>query len=79
MFAGDTFFSREKKRRNKMKNTVSRLFPPKMFPIKKVNENQKKSIQFEQYVPKPFFIEQFSYEDFGRILGGFWQDFVRIL
>ena len=28
-------------------------------------------MKIEKYVPKPFFIETFSYEDFGRILGGF--------
>ena len=71
MLAGDIFFSRKKKRRNNTKK-VSRLFSPKNVPIKK-------SIKFEQYVPKPFFIENISYKDRGRILGGFWQDFVRIL
>ena len=55
-----------------MKKTVSRLFSPNKIPIKK-------SMKIEKYVPKPFFIETFSYEDFGRNLGGIWQDFVRIL
>ena len=57
-------FFREKKRRNKMKKTVSRLFSPKKFPIKK-------SIQFEQYGPKAFLSKHFPM----RILWGFWQDF----
>ena len=59
MFAGDIFF--EKKNVEQMKKTISISFSPKNFPIKK-------SKKIEKYVPKPFFIEQFSYEDFGRIL-----------
>ena len=55
-----------------MKKTVSRLFFPKNLPIKK-------SMKIEKYVPKPFFIENFSYEDCGRILAGFWEDFVSFL
>ena len=54
----------EKKNVEQMKKTISRSFSPKKFPIKK-------SKKIKKYVPKPFFIEQFSYEDFGRILGGF--------
>ena len=32
-------------------------------------------MKFEKYVPKPFFIETFSYEDFVRNLGGICEDF----
>ena len=70
MFAGDIFFW--EKNVEQMKKTISRSFSPKKFPIKK-------SKKIKKYVPKPFFIEQFSYEDFGRILAGFCEDFVIFL
>ena len=72
MFAGDTFFSREKKTSKQNKKHSFKTIFPENVSYKKVNENRK-------ICSETIFIETFSYEDFGRILEGFWEDFVIFL